>query len=291
MDIEKSLLLLNYLSTFSKDHPQFFDVNHVSGFLTYPYNQHVKIVTTCCLNELCFRNEEKFACTRNLLEVVSSNVFSDDTILSMCSVYFLIVLKRKSSDRERVLAFIHDCFKKLVEKVFNLSHTLSLFYPLNFIIECINVESTQEVSIFVPLFCNWGYNIVSTDESPGQSKEFQYFIDYCKELLFKFGDDLSPLEPFFDDFFSFCLFLFNTDEYDREGPLYLITKFEHFIYKVICYILAKKNRCLLAASFLNEYLLEMRDQIGKENMDAIRILISSCDDRMIKSRFTLFYST
>ena len=288
--IEKSLYLLGFLIDFSNKISiflNFFDINYLVTFTQSPYSTHIKTIAICCLFEFYRSSRGKFDCSKELLMAVSLNIFGDDILLSYCSIRLMEGIKRNSSNPERATLFISECLGKLIERIFTVVNAVSLFRPLIFIIECLDEKKIDEISIFAALFCDLGHNIISSEqEAPGQ--HFSAFLDICVSFLSRFQDNFSPLDSFFDDFFYF--FIYIDLELMEDNPLFQITRFENFINRVISYILSNKKRYLETAVFLDAYLSEEFNKIDKEQMKSIRNIIGSCEDQLVKSKFSLFYS-
>jgi hypothetical protein len=297
MAIERGLFYIGKFSHNSKFDPSFFDVDRLSRFALPPFNNHIRIMATCALFELyvnCYRN---LACTSQIVEVVYSNIFDDDITLSYCSIRLLVAMG--NSGQDLILSVVHKGFKKFIERVFVIIENVSLYTPLGLIVYCFDVCNisgmTEELYIFMEHLFKLGdtlRTIVLEAPCQEQAKEFPCYVKVLNMLLTKFRDNISVLDPFFDDFFFYFLFtsLPEVAELSQE-QLGLVFYFDNFLDKIVNCVLSKRKSYLAAASFLDYYLRVKFQEIGNEKMNSIRILIANCDDPAIKNRLTIFFST
>jgi hypothetical protein len=292
LETEVALYLLGKLSCNPKFIPSYFDINRLASFTLPSFSRDTRIYATCCLCDLYLNCYKVLDCNQQLLDVIFSNIFDDNLVLSYCSARLLE--RVKSSVPELVLSFTLKEFKKLILRFFTIVEKTSLILPLKFIIDSFDVNQIhtmkEEIVLFTEKLCNLGETLKTEDI---YDAEYPEFLLIANMFLEKFCDNLSTLDPFFESFFNHFLFINQPErvrKFNPEGKYFTqIFKFDGSIDKVFGHILSKKEFYLPAADFL-DHLSKNYHQIGNEKMNSIRNSINNCDDLAIKDRFSYLLS-
>jgi hypothetical protein len=293
VETEVAFYLLGKLSYNPKFIPSYFDINQLANFTLPSASRDTRINATCCLCELYLNWPQVLDCNQQLLDVIFSNIFDKDLILSYCSARLLE--RVKSSAPDLVLSFTLKEFKKIILRFFTIVEKTSLILPLKFIIDSFDVKQIptmkEEILLFTEKLCNLGESLKTEELHDAQYPEFLLIANI---LLEKFCENLSTLDPFFESFFDHYLFINQSKLVKRLNPkgelLTQIFKFDNFIDKILGYILSENEMYLPAADFLDLHLSKNFQQIGNEKINSIRNTINNCDDLAIKDRFSYLLS-